>query len=97
MQLLLSIGESLVGGVPCTACRYCVSECPQGLDIPTLIYLYNENEYTKGSFIANMRVKVLPKEKRPHACLDCRSCEAVCPQNIKISEIMEDFAGKVNA
>ena len=95
MQQLLSIGESLVGGVPCTSCRYCVSECPQGLDIPNLLYLYNEFEYVGGGFLAPMRIKVLPENKRPHACVGCRSCEAVCPQNIRISEVMEDFAGKL--
>lgn len=95
MKVLLSIGESLVGGVPCTACRYCVSECPQGLDIPTLLYLYNENHYVNGSFIAKMRINVLPEDKRPQACVGCRSCEAVCPQNIKISEVMADFVEKL--
>lgn len=95
MKQLLSIGESLVGGVPCTSCRYCTSECPQGLNIPELLYLYNEFEFAGGGFLAPMRVKVLPEDKRPAACVGCRSCEAVCPQNIKISEVMEAFAGKL--
>ena len=30
-------------------------------------------------------------EKKPSACLGCRSCETVCPQQIKISEMMADF------
>ena len=30
-------------GLPCTACRYCTSYCPVGLDIPYLIGLYNEH------------------------------------------------------
>jgi len=28
-------------------------------------------------------------------CIGCGSCEAVCPQQIKISEAMKDFAGKL--
>ncbi|WP_243134621.1 4Fe-4S binding protein [Murimonas intestini] len=35
--------------------------------------------------------------KRPNACIGCRSCEAVCPQQIKISESMEDFTKKLMA
>lgn len=35
------------------------------------------------------------EEKRPSACIGCRSCEAVCPQQIKISEAMVDFAEKL--
>ena len=34
--------------LPCTACRYCVSHCPQGLDIPTLLAFYNEHCFTGG-------------------------------------------------
>ena len=39
------------------------------------------------------REKDMPEEKRPGACVGCRSCEAVCPQQIKISETLSDFAG----
>ncbi len=81
--------------LPCTACRYCTSYCPMGLDIPYLIGLYNEHAYSGGGFLAPMAVGALPEDKRPAACLGCRACEAVCPQNIRISEMMTDFAGKL--
>ena len=80
-----------VGTVPCTACHYCVSHCPQGLDIRHLLSLYNENKYTGGGFIAPMALSALPEDKKPQACIGCRSCEQVCPQQIKISEVMADF------
>lgn len=79
--------------LPCTACHYCVSHCPQGLDIPMLLGLYNEHRVTGGGFIAPMALSAVPEEKRPAACVGCRSCEAVCPQQIKISEALADFAG----
>lgn len=37
----------------------------------------------------------MPEEKRPSACVGCKSCEAVCPQQIKISEIMSDFVERM--
>ena len=40
-------------------------------------------------------VEALPEEKRPAACIGCRSCEAVCPQQLKISEAMADFSAKL--
>lgn len=94
---LLSIADKMLGKkiLPCTACRYCVSHCPKGLDIPSLLKLYNEHSYTEGGFIAPMALKAVPEEKRPGACVGCRSCEAVCPQQIKISEAMADFAGMI--
>lgn len=78
--------------LPCTACRYCASNCPMGLNIPHLLSLYNEHIFTGGGFIAPMAISALPENKRPSACIGCRSCEKVCPQQIKISEAMRDFA-----
>jgi len=97
MKALMGIADRMlsVGTVPCTACHYCVSHCPQGLDIPHLISLYNEHAYTGGGFIAPMALSALPEDKRPQACLGCRSCEQVCPQQIKISEVMADFSAKL--
>ncbi|HJD22550.1 MAG TPA: aldo/keto reductase [Firmicutes bacterium] len=99
METLMAIADEMVGKIalPCTACHYCVSHCPQGLDIPTLLALYNEHCFTEGGFIAPMAMMAIPEEKRPSACIGCRSCEAVCPQQIKISEAMADFAKKLNA
>ena len=97
MAALLGIAEKMLsaGTVPCTACHYCVSHCPQELDIPNLLNLYNEHAYTGGGFIAPMALSALPEEKRPQACLQCRSCEEVCPQQIRISEVLADFSEKL--
>ncbi len=96
MKILLDIVNGMLNGVlPCTACRYCVSHCPKGLDIPGLLELYNEHSFTGGGFIAPMALMAVPEEKHPSACVGCRSCEAVCPQQIKISEAMTDFADKL--
>lgn len=86
------LGQNIL---PCTACHYCVSHCPMGLDIPNLLELYNEHTFTGGGFLAPMALMAVPKEKHPTACVGCRSCEAVCPQQLKISEAMADFAGKL--
>lgn len=97
LQTLLAIANDMVGKIalPCTACHYCTSHCPQELDIPSLLALYNEHCFTEGGFIAPMALMAIPAEKQPGACIGCRSCEAVCPQQIKISEAMADFAQKL--
>ncbi|MBQ8092578.1 MAG: aldo/keto reductase [Clostridia bacterium] len=97
MDTLLSIAKKMlsVGTVPCTACHYCVSHCPQELNIPHLLSLYNEHAYTGGGFIAPMALSALPADKLPTACLQCRSCEQVCPQQIRISEVLADFSQKL--
>lgn len=97
MAALLEVADRMVKKIvlPCTSCHYCVSHCPKGLDIPALLELYNEHCFTGGGFIAPMALMAVPEEKKPGACIGCRSCEAVCPQQIKISEAMADFSARL--
>lgn len=94
MEKLMQIAAEMLNILPCTSCRYCTSHCPQGLDIPNLLFMYNELHFSNG-FITQMGVGAMPEEKRPSACVGCKSCEAVCPQQIKISEIMSDFVERM--
>ncbi len=97
-KTLLGIAEGMMTGIlPCTGCHYCVSHCPMGLDIPRLLELYNEHSFTGGGFIAPMALQAIPAEKHPSACVGCRSCEAVCPQGIRISEAMSDFTKRLGS
>ncbi len=93
MKAILGIADDMLSKktLPCTACNYCVSHCPQSLNIPALIGLYNEHRFTEGGFIAPMALMALPEEKKPSACIGCNACEQVCPQQIQISDTMEDF------
>lgn len=97
LELLESVADKMITStsLPCTDCKYCVTHCPMELDIPTTIELYNEFVYSNGGFLAPMRVGCLPEEKKPSACIGCRACEAVCPQGIRISEMMSDFAERL--
>ncbi len=85
---LPDLGMEMIEAVPCTACRYCTEYCPQCLDIPKLMRIYNENRFNGSTFALNS----LPEDKKPSACLGCRQCEAVCPQSILISERLKELA-----
>ena len=92
---MLALGRKLASakGVPCTACHYCVSHCPQDLDIPRLLELYNEHlSRPDFAFIAPMALGAMPPEKHPSACIGCGACAQVCPQQIDIPEALADFA-----
>lgn len=92
---LLALGRKLSSskGVPCTACHYCVSHCPQELDIPRLLELYNEHlSRPSFAFIAPMALGAMPADKHPSACIGCGACAQVCPQQIDIPEALADFA-----
>ncbi len=96
-KTLFEIADELVSPnrLPCTACRYCTEYCPQELDIPTIIELYNDSRYSKGTYIVPSGINELDEDKRPSSCIACRACETVCPQNIKISEMMSDFSKRL--
>lgn len=97
-ETLLHIADDMLQKktLPCTACRYCTSHCPKQLDIPSLLALYNEHSFTEGGFLAPMALSALPDEKKPSACIGCKSCEKVCPQQIQIADAMKDFTQMVS-
>ena len=89
------VSSLLYAGIIVPLALWHLSASAPGCDIPGLLALYNEHTFTGGGFIAPMAVEALPEEKRPAACIGCRSCEAVCPQQLKISEALADFARKL--
>lgn len=94
-KVLGEIADSMLEILPCTSCRYCTSHCPKKLDIPNLLFMYNELKFNNG-FITQMGIGAMKEEERPSSCVGCKSCEAVCPQQIKISEVMKDFVERMN-
>lgn len=93
-ETLFAIARGMMDLVPCTACRYCCEGCPQGLDIPSLLSVYNEIRVTP-SVNAAMRIEFLPEEKKPSACIGCGKCARSCPQNIDIPKELKDLAQKL--
>ncbi len=94
---LFKIAETMIAknSLPCTECSYCTNHCPMELNIPRFISQYNEICYRGPSFLVSLEISSLPEDKRPSACIGCKSCEAVCPQQIKIADMMSDFTEKL--
>ena len=90
-KVLEDIAAGMQDNIPCTACGYCTSSCPQEIDIPTLMHLANDVRVAP-SFNVGMQVEALEVGKRPQDCIGCQSCEAMCPQNIPIAQVLHDFA-----
>jgi hypothetical protein len=83
--------------IKCTKCRYCVKDCPAGVDIPYNFELSNNHVGTlalEGGTSQDMHLfKVmydsLPPALRADRCTDCGNCEPVCPQQLPIRELLK--------
>jgi hypothetical protein len=75
--------------VPCTFCGYCLP-CPNGVDIPRNMQLYVDALVFQGNHLELNRAlyRGLAAEQRAESCVACKECEAKCPQQIPISEVM---------
>lgn len=80
--------------VPCTSCHYCCNTCPQSINIPHLLYLYNEHEYLLDFMKARTvnEMKAQPEGSRASDCLACGECTKHCPQSIDIPSFMKKIA-----
>lgn len=78
--------------VPCTACRYCVDECPMSIPIPEYFELYNRE--CAGENVVSEYKETSCTHASPADCISCRSCEGHCPQHLKISELLKDVDAK---
>jgi predicted aldo/keto reductase-like oxidoreductase len=75
----------------CTSCGYCLPQCPQKIDMPSIIGIRNEEALYDCFKVSQFELRTFVDPK-PSACITCKSCENVCPQHLPISDIMEECA-----
>jgi predicted aldo/keto reductase-like oxidoreductase len=72
--------------IPCTACAYCVKDCPMGIHIPQ--YFDAMNRYLVYEDLGAAKFGYALEQKfgseKGSSCVACGACEAVCPQKIKV-------------
>jgi predicted aldo/keto reductase-like oxidoreductase len=88
--------------VPCTACDYCLPECPQTINIPGIFEALNKYLRYHNAGTARFTYRWNTdghKMGRASQCSECGSCEEVCTQQIDIidelkraRELLEDPA-----
>ena len=76
-----------VKSIPCTACRYCVEGCPQGIPIPD-IFAARNRQTVWGQLEEGRKAyrEILEKGPGADACVRCGKCVSTCPQKIQVIE-----------
>ncbi|HPT83755.1 MAG TPA: aldo/keto reductase [Limnochordia bacterium] len=75
--------------VLCTDCRYCLP-CPQGVEIPRIFRMYNEaHMYNTWQSEGKQYQNLAKNSKDASQCIACGSCEAACPQNLEIIDLLQ--------
>lgn len=81
--------------IPCTACRYCTERCPQKIAIPDLFACLNAkkqfNNWNTDYYYNNIHTRDGGKASD---CIKCGLCEQICPQHLKIRDLLEDVAAE---
>lgn len=78
--------------VPCTDCRYCVKECPEGVRIPAILASLNILARYGDDFRAQENYNWNASAGPASSCIACGTCESVCPQHIGIIAELERAA-----
>lgn len=76
--------------VPCTACKYCVDNCPMQINIPEYLKLLNAYKIEGEDALSN--AGKIDSKGKPADCVKCRACMGHCPQSIEIPKFLEELA-----
>jgi len=92
VQTINDVRQSWQGLAPvaCTHCEYCLP-CPSGVLIPQIFAIYNNAMmYEQQGRGKRVYESDIPAESRADACVECGTCEELCPQNLTIIEYLKD-------
>ncbi|HNX62186.1 MAG TPA: aldo/keto reductase [Candidatus Limiplasma sp.] len=83
--------------IGCTGCRYCMP-CPHGVNIPGNFDIWNQFGMYGG--IPNLKgtwQHFFAEDAKASHCVQCRECEAKCPQHLPIVESLQKLQAELDA
>ena len=86
---------SEIPSIPCTTCEYCTADCPKNIVIPKIFEMLNREMVYKDKMAAKFGYFWETQfGGKGSDCIECGKCEAVCPQQIKIMDLLKEAAAK---
>lgn len=84
--------------IACTACNYCVDDCPQKINIPGVFRLANDYKIY-GNLTASRGAYgwVTHGGGKASGCISCAACEQRCPQHLEIINLLKEAAELLEA
>lgn len=92
VQTIENVRQAWQGLAPvaCTHCEYCLP-CPSGVLIPQIFEIYNNAVMYDSQSRGKRRYQSeIAAESQADACVECGTCEELCPQNLTIIEYLKD-------
>lgn len=74
----------------CTGCAYC-DYCPQGIDIPKYMDVYNQHIFGK-EMLDRLNIHWGVPASKAAECIRCGQCESLCTQHLPIMDRLAEIA-----
>lgn len=79
--------------IPCTACHYCTDGCPMQIKIPEIFAVQNRQTVHPGWDGGKQDYGIATAGAgKASDCIQCGQCEAACPQQLPIIELLQTAA-----
>lgn len=79
--------------IQCTECEYCLNDCPVNIPIPSYFAYYNRDKQGLGFNNDDKYMDLKSRKTPPSECIECGNCESICPQHLKVIDLLKEVDG----
>jgi len=84
-----------IGDRHCGLCGACAGQCPQGVDVPSVLRSLTYLEGYREAGLARSAYRSLPAGRNAEACGDCPSCLVACRLRLPVGRLARETHGRL--